>query len=110
MRAGELRERCTFEGPGLAADDIGGNVRTWVVEFALWGKFRPERGSEALQAGRLNESDAGVLTLRKSSDTDRITTDWRVTIDGVLYNVRSIIDPFRTGDRVELLIERGVAI
>jgi SPP1 family predicted phage head-tail adaptor len=110
MTAGQLRNRVAFQQELRADDGGGGSEVTWPTAFTVWGGFRPERGQERLEAGRLQSAVAGVLTVRATSQTDQIKAeDWRCTIDGDPYNIRSIVDRDMRGKFYEMTVERGVA-
>lgn len=109
MGAGALRDRVSFQEEQNVSDGAGGNVTTWPTQFTVWGGFRPERGAERLQAGRLEGAVAGTLRVRSSSDTRTVTTEWRVEIDGIAYQIRSITNPDRRNRFLEMTVESGVA-
>ncbi len=110
MSIGQLRDRVAFHRLDSTADDYG-NVSSGYSATAfltVWGGFKPERGRERLEAGRLEASHAGVLTVRSSSDTRGVTEADQVRIDGVAYQIRTIANPDRRGRFLEMTVERGV--
>lgn len=107
--AGRLNRRVTFQAEVQTPDGGGGYVLAWSSFLTVWGGFQPERGREALAAGRLQSAASGVLTVRVSSDTETITTDHRVLIDGEPYQVRSIGQPDQSRKFYEMVVEKGVA-
>jgi SPP1 family predicted phage head-tail adaptor len=109
MRAGNLNKRVVFESAQSSDDAGGGNVVTWTNFATVWGGFSPERGRERLEAGRVEGASMGVLRVRSSSQTRQITTAYRVKIDGVPYNIRSIENPDQRNRGLEMLVEKGVA-
>lgn len=116
IRAGELRERFIFEvredlsdnsPPG---DGYGNMEGDWLPQFTVWAKLHLMRGGENVIASRLQGRQPAILTVRASSLTRRITTDWRCRDKRTseAYNIRSVeLHPDRSG--FDLLIERGVA-
>jgi len=108
---GQLRDRVSFHRLD-ATTDAYGNVTSGYSGAAfltVWGAFRPERGRERIEGGRLEASHAGVLTVRSSSDTRAVTTADQARIDGVEYQIRTIANPDRRGRFLEMTVERGVA-
>lgn len=109
MGAGQLRKRVTFEEPVAIADGAGGHATEWMWPLTVWGAIMPERGRERLQAGRLESPVAGILRIRSSSQVRTITEAHRATIDGVPYQIRSIVNPDSRGKYLDMVVERGVA-
>jgi len=109
IRAGQLRDRITFEERRDQADDGFGNVLTAFEEqFTVWARKQYLRGGENVMASRLEGNQPVVITVRRSSDTLRITTDWRARQGDDVLNIRSVT-PAESRDAIDLLCERGVA-
>lgn len=108
MAAGRMDRRCYFARRDAVADRYG-NVSSggWVALVTRWGRLQFERGSERLEAGRTESAVAAMLTIYADSATRGITPADKVTIDGVAYAIRTIVEPPRTG-QIEMTIERGV--
>lgn len=109
MRAGFLRDKCTFESPRYIADGIGGNTLVWTEEFQCYGELRTERGRESLEQGRLQGSNMALLTVRYSENANDAKLGWRVQIGDDYYQIRSVNDPDRRRRRLEFVLEKGVA-
>lgn len=109
MRAGLMWDRCRFERAAATRDDIGGTTVVWASQFEAWGWLRMERGREALEAGRLESSNMGVLTIRTNEHTRSITAGWRVVVANENYQIRSVIDGPGRNRTLEFVVERGVA-
>lgn len=116
IKAGELRERFIFEvredlsNDSPPGDGFGNMQGGWQPQFTVWAKYHPLRGTESVMASRLQGRQPAILTVRASSQTRRITTDWRCRDKrtGEAFNIRSITRyPDRSG--YDLLIEGGVA-
>jgi SPP1 family predicted phage head-tail adaptor len=93
-------------------DDGYGNTQSdFVEQFVVWASVRAKFGGETVTAARLAGQQPVTVTVRQSSQTEQITTDWRArdTRSGVLYNIRSIVDPDDAGAYFELLCQSGVA-
>lgn len=106
-RIGSLRSRVTFQAASYAADGGGGSAVSWSDVVTVWGQFMPARGRERVNAGRLEDNDSGVLMVRSSSEVTGITTEHRVTVDGVAYNIRSITNPDRRSRFLEMVVDKG---
>lgn len=112
MDAGALDRRVQFQ-VRVEQDDSYGNQRgDWQAQFDCWAGLKSLRGGEGMIASRLEGRQPGILTVRKSMQTQLITPGWRVVDlhDGdTVYNIRE--RPRRTDDRafLEMLVESGVA-
>ena len=106
-----LRERVSFEKPVSAPNGRGGTYASWETVFTAPAGIRYLRGSEAVVQGRLAGRNTAVVTVRRSSASQVVTPEWRLTDQktGTLYNIRSII-PTDDGRWLELTCESGVAI
>lgn len=114
MQAGNLKWKIGFYARVASSDDYGNTNYVYESnpEFTYSAAVKPKLGGEAILAGRLSGSNFVNITVRSSSDTLRITTDWRAKDErsGVLYNIRSNpIDPDGKGQWLEMLCEQGVA-
>lgn len=109
MGAGELRSRVTFERPDRTDDGGGGGSIHWTATLTTRGHLAPERGHEVVAAGRLESSNAAVLTVRSSRAARLIDASYRVTVDSVPYNIRAITNPDQRNRFLEILLELGVA-
>jgi SPP1 family predicted phage head-tail adaptor len=107
--AGLMDRRCRFERRDATADDYG-NVTAggWVALATVWGRLTERPGRESVEAGRLESSAAGTLTIRDSVAARGVTAADRVVIDGAEYAIRDVRPPQRIG-LIEMVVERGVA-
>lgn len=108
-RAGNLNKRVVFQRKVVTPDGGGGHSKEWAILVEVWGGFAPERGSERLEAGRLEGSLFGVLRVRSSPTTRTVTVDDRAIVDGVAHQIRSISNPDQRNRMLDILVERGVA-
>lgn len=122
-RAGNLRERAAFDAFTGTPDGSGGEVRAWSQQFACWAEFIYSRGSEAVDAARLQGRSIYKVRLRSSSDSRAITTDWRMrdtrrgfpsgvsgdTLPGTRYNIREV-DAITDPAWVFVVVEAGAAV
>lgn len=113
VSAGMLNNRVRFERRDTADDGYGNTVTTWQTLFTNWAGFRPVSSREELAAGRLQSSMTGVLSVRKSSQTEGLTAADRCVFTAGAYagkvaNIRSIV-PSMDNSMFEITIEEGVA-
>jgi head-tail adaptor len=117
MQSGELRSRISFH-KRIVIDDGYGNERggySEVAEFTVAARVKPKLGGESVLASRLTGTNFVNITVRRSSSTVLVGEDWiaKDARSGVVYNIRSIIDPNEgdadRGKWIEMLAEKGVA-
>src|SRR4051812_23302945 len=90
---GQLRSLVQFERLTLNPDGAGGGGDIWTGFLTTRGQLLPERGREALAAGRLQSASMGVLKVRSSIASRAITEADTAVVDGVRYQIRSIGNP-----------------
>ena len=105
MEAGKLDYRAAFAAPVEARDDDGQVVQSYDEQFTVWAGIRWLRGGESVMQARMQSRSPAILTVRKTPDTDRITSEWRVLVDGRDFDVKE--DPRPSDDRgyLEMLVE-----
>jgi head-tail adaptor len=111
--AGLMVNRVRFEGRVNINDGYGNSEGQWHPIFTAWAGFKATPGREALEAGRLESTMTGILTLRRSAQSlTLIAADRGVFIvgpyTGRTFNIRSIV-PSHDNSTLELAIEEGVA-
>ena len=109
MRAGNLRHMASFQANVSASDGMGGVITSWVTQFTQRARIKPVRGNERVEAGALTARAIFTVIVRASAQARTVSEGWRVVIDGVDYNIRSIINPDERNKSLEMLIESGVA-
>ena len=110
-RAGDLRERVAFEKRATADDGYGNPVSgDWVEQFRAAAKIKPARGGESIQAARLAGKQPVLITVRSSSNTRTVKTEWRVrdVRKDVVYNIRSIANSDERDVFLDMECEAGV--
>ena len=124
MPAGNLRYRIGFysrQALGASsppAPDYGYTETGYggTADFVVRANIAPKLGGEDVLASRLTGTNLVNITVRQSSDTRDVTTEWQAKDEdsGDIYNIKSIIDPFggeaRHGFWLEMLCEKGVAV
>jgi hypothetical protein len=105
-------------------DGMGNTIGDKLIEqFQCRAAYRHLRGGESVMASRLEGRHVQVITVRASSKTRQITTDWIVRdvrgshetvpdsgkYTGDVFNIRDVTH--ETDRRwISLLVERGVAV
>ena len=97
---GDLTKRATFQQPFEERDADGMLVQRYDDQFTVWAHVRHLRGGETVMQSRMQSKSPVILTVRRSPDAERITSEWRAVIDGRVYEVREDWQP--TDDRLYL--------
>lgn len=106
--AGRLDKLVTFQKRSAASDGHGGEESTWSDQFTVWGGFTHLRGGETVLAERLEGVHPAVIRVRRSTDTVKVTTDWRVKdADDVIYAIRDVTPTERS--HIDFLVASGTA-
>ncbi|WP_312529933.1 phage head closure protein [Paracoccus sp. (in: a-proteobacteria)] len=107
MRAGDLTKRATFQRPHKEKDADGKVIHTYPEAFTAWVNLKPLRGGESVMASRMQSRSPAIVTFRSSTQARAVTSEWRVVIDGRIYESKE--DPRETQDRAlfEMLVEGG---
>ena len=97
--------RAAFAAPFEDTDADGQIVQRYDEQFTVWAGVRWLRGGETVMQARMQSRSPAILKVRKSPDTDRITSEWRVLVDGRNFDVKE--DPRPSDDRgyLEMLAE-----
>lgn len=113
--AGQLRDKVHCQKRGPVVDELGNEVpggSAWTTQFTVRAGFRPRNGGESVIAGRLQGVQPYIVTVRQSSQTRQITTDWRLVDardDKRVFAVRTVADPDGKRAWLEMLVEHGAA-
>lgn len=102
-------QKQTTANPDSPAD-YGNTVDVWDEQFECRAEFRHLRGNEEILAARLQGTHIQVITVRSSTETRQITTDWRV-VDKRTSEEFNIRDVTAETNRqfISLLCEKGIA-
>lgn len=122
MNAGRLTERVAFDAPANVPDGSGGVEIGWTEHYECAAQFMYSRGSEAVDAARLQGRSIYKLKIRSCQAARQITTDYRMRdvrrghesgigsdiLPGTRYQIREI-DAIADRAWVYLVVESGVA-
>lgn len=105
-----LFERVSFEKRTNESDGGGGTKSTWIEQFQCRAEYTHLRGGEAVQAARLQGKHTQVVTVRKSTLSGSVSTDWRIrdVRTNEIYNIRDR-EPETNRMYISFTCERGVA-
>ena len=108
--AGDLRYRVHCQRRVEVNDGYGNTNGDWQTEFTVAAAYRHLRGGEDVMSARLSGRHPALITVRASSQTAQITTDWRLVDarDGTEWAI-SDVTPETDRKFITLLCERGVA-
>ena len=119
MPAGDLRALVKFSKPDAVSDDFGNVTTGWLDMFTVPANITPLQGTETIDAARLAGRQPVTIRVHRTPDSVAIKTDWRATTiegptpAGVVYNIRTAVDPHEGdvdhGQWIEMLAEAGVA-
>ena len=101
-----LDHRAEFSLRESIEDDMGGTRDEWVLQFVEWVGVKYLRGGESVMQARLASKSPAIVTMRASTLTRRVTSEWKLRIDGREFDAKE--DPRETDDRAffEVLVER----
>jgi head-tail adaptor len=114
LPSGVYHQRVRFERRATAAaDDLGVTEGGWVSVLTVPAAFRPRFGREVVEAGRLEASFGGTLTIRSSRRARLIDAAHKVVFlrapyEGREANIRQVV-PTPDGGEIEMVVEEGVA-
>lgn len=104
LRAGDLRNMVRIEAPGEATDAIGGRPEPWTTFIPIWdcSKETPT-GAERVASMQPESRYTHILRGRW---VEGITSAMRlVDEDGVVLNIRSVVDPDGRREQLEIRVE-----
>jgi SPP1 family predicted phage head-tail adaptor len=113
LGAGALRHRVSFQRRQTTDDGFGNVQFTWADHWKCWAGVKPEYGRETLEAGRMESTMRGVVTVLSCQKARDVKNGDRVTFltgpySGQSAQIRSIV-PTPLGGEIEMVIETGVA-
>ena len=105
MRAGNLRDRVTFQRLVQHDDGYGNTVNAWADHLTVWADMRETVGREAVRAGAVEAARTATLRIRASSQSRGLTEADRLVARGRNWNVRSIAAVGNDRDALDVLAE-----
>ena len=92
MDAGTYRKRIVIEQcEGYTTDDVGNQIIQYVEFFACYAYANAISGTEYWQASQVQAENTVTMTTRWHEKLKSINTkDFRIRMDGIVYNIESI--------------------
>ena len=103
MNPGDLDQRVTIDRFTSGVDEIGQPIEAWSVLATVWAAVEPQAGREFVAGGAAQSELTTRIRLRYRPG---LTSGDRVTHDGRVYDVQSVID-YRSAKREIVLMCRG---
>ena len=104
---GRLFEAVAFDEPATVSVGDGGTVDGYEEKYACRAEFIYSRGSEVVDAARLEGRAIYKVKIRSSAAARAIRTDWQMR-RSVTYNIREI-DAISDRQWIFIVVESGVA-
>lgn len=103
--ASSLTKRASFLKPEKGRDPDGNIIQGYFEQFNVAASVQPLRGGEEIMQARMQSKAPAIITVRASSQSRQITSEWRIRIDGHEYDVKE--DPRESQNRafLEMLAE-----
>ncbi|MGB3486672.1 MAG: phage head closure protein [Xanthobacteraceae bacterium] len=110
IKAGDLYYRVHCQKRVERDDGYGNMVAEFTTQFTVRAAYRHLRGGETVMASRLENRHPVLITVRASSQTRQITSDWRLVDarDGIECAIRDVT-PETDRQFITFLCESGVA-
>ena len=106
MRAGLLRKRVTIQrATEGAADDYNQTVLSWSTLATRWAGIKPMSGQERLESAQVGADVTHEVRLRW---LDGVTPKDRISYDGRVFNIQSVINTAERGVEAVLLCKEEV--
>lgn len=106
-RAGRLRHRVLLQERVTITTPEASEEVTWVDRLTVWGAVEPVRGNEALSGGQILATMDTRIVLRWSPSIDVIDATWRVSHDGILYNIAQVVRRDLARREIEVMARSG---
>lgn len=110
--AGKLTRSLRFESPAIQSDGYGNHTSGWQEEFTVAAEVFSRSGGESILAARLTGVQPVEITVRRSTQTRRISSDWRavdVHSGEVFALTAPAFDPDGSRAFLKMLGQSGVA-
>lgn len=114
-----MRDRVAFDVQNQTPDGAGGADVEWSESYQCAARLIYSRGSETIEAARLEGRSIFKVKIRSCAASRQIQTDWRMRdlrrgdqngpFPGTRYNIREV-DAITDRRWVYLVVESGVAV
>lgn len=105
MQTGQLTKRATLREPFKDLDEDRAPIRRYEDRGTVWCNVRWLRGGESVMQARMTAKSPAIVTVRASSLSRRIGSDWKIRVDGREFECKE--HPRESDDRafLEFLVE-----
>lgn len=103
--ASQLNRMASFYKPEIYSDPDGQLIHDYVMQFTVAAHVQYLRGGEAVMAARLQSKQPAIITVRRSAQAREITSEWRVKVDGRIFEIREDPRPDQARRTLEMLAE-----
>ena len=106
MRSGRLRNRLVLQSKTYTTDSYGAQIVGWSTQATVWGAIEPLSGKEYLAQQQIQSEIMVRIVIRYRSD---ITTAWRITNDGLYYDIENILNENSRDRMLTIYCRQGVS-
>lgn len=104
-RNGAYRHKITIQTPTETLDGFGQAVKSWSTFATPFASVEPLQGREYFSSSQFQ---AEVTTRVRLHYLSGVTAKMRVSWDGRIYNIQSIINPAERNREMQLMCSEGV--
>ena len=104
VQIGAARQRAALQSKVLTPDGGGGFAESWETFATVWARLDAERGSQSLQAGRLESRVSHRAVIRRRSD---VSPNHRLCLGARILAIRAIEDEGPQASWITLVCEEG---
>ncbi|MBA3570569.1 MAG: phage head closure protein [Pyrinomonadaceae bacterium] len=107
----DLRERVALDKRGTTPDIYGNVNNAFVEQFTIAARIRPLKGGEGVQAARLTGTQPVLISVRYSSQTKLIQSDWRArnTRTGTVFSIKTAVNTDERKQFIDMMAVAGEA-
>ena len=92
MRTGSLNKRITVQSYTPTGNAIGEPIKSWSTYATRWAAIEPLLGREYWAAQQVVAENSVRFRLRYDATTAAITPKMRVSYDGRLFDIQSVVN------------------
>jgi len=89
-RIGKMRDRVLVQSPVHTVNDIGGRTTAWTTVGTYWADVVDKTGSRSLDSNSYQFNHPVEFTFH-FYDIPTINSTWRLTVDGEVYTIVTIV-------------------
>lgn len=105
IAADDLTRIAGFYEPFEDVDPDGQIIQDWLLRFTIPAHVHYLRGSEAVMQARLQSKNPAIVTIRRTSRTIAVTSEWRIELDGKIFDIKEDPRPDQDRSMLQMLSE-----